>query len=162
MLFPSLLPTFTNIADKIVVKPLATHYCMQNFIFTIFITFISLSVLTACSEDDPAFKDLYQIKTDTIIKSDTSFYSDTIIIIDSITNKADTIIRIDTIIKNDTVLTEDTIVYPNIISPSDTVPHFKLSISPFIKTGFFNGCQGAASYGNYLFQFIHANISLHV
>ena len=128
---------------------------MQKFIFTIIISFISLGVLSACSEDGPAFEDLYQIKTDTIIISDTTFHSDTVIKIDSITNKADTIIIVDTIVKKDTVLTEDTIIYPNIISPSDTVPHFKITISPFIKTGFFNGCQGAACYGKcfHSFQF---------
>lgn len=121
-----------------------------------------MSILSACSEDGPAFEDLYQIKKDTIVKTDTTFHPDTIIKKDSITNKTDTIIIVDTIVKKDTVLTEDTIIYPNIISPSDTVPHFKITISPYIKTGFFNGCQGAASYGKYLFQFIHANTSLHV
>lgn len=135
---------------------------MKKFIFTLFVTFISLSILSACSEDGPAFEDLYQIKKDTIVKTDTTFHTDTIIKKDSITNKTDTIIIVDTIVKKDTVLTEDTIIYPNIISPSDTVPHFKITISPFIDTGFFNGCQGAACYGKYLFQFIHANISLHV
>lgn len=135
---------------------------MQKFIFTIFITFISLTVLSACSEDGPAFEDLYQIKKDTIVKTDTTFHTDTIIKKDSITNKTDTIIIVDTIVKKDTVLTEDTIIYPNIISPSDTVPHFKISFSPFIKSSSISNCQGAACYGKYLFQFVHANKSLHI